>query len=102
MTSPIITVRASVNLESFRFSNLGLANGYSPLDDVRNGTGKHLEAFGHLQGNHLGVILSDMVDSFVYLKGIIRGQLFNGIVELYIGEDILRDLVDDGGAYAWL
>jgi len=59
-------------------------NRYSPFDDVRNGTGKHLEAFGHLQGDHLGVILSDMVDSFVYLEGVIRGQLFNGIVELHI------------------
>jgi hypothetical protein len=103
VTSPIITVRASVNLERLRFSNLGLVNDrYSPFDDVRNGTGKHLEAFGHLQGDHFGVILSDMVDSFVYLKGIIRGQLFNGIVELYIRENILRDLVDDGGGYAWL
>ena len=42
-----------------------------------------------------------MVDSFVYLEGIIRGQLFNGIIELYIRENILRDLVDDGGGYAW-
>ena len=76
-------------------------NRYSPFDDVRNGTGKHLEAFGHLQGDHLGVILSDMVDSFVYLERIIRGQQFDGIVELYIRENILRDLVDDGGGYAW-
>jgi hypothetical protein len=102
VTSPIITVRASVNLESFRFINLGVVNNrYSPFDDVRNGTGKHLEAFGHLQGDHLGIILSDMVDSFVYLEGIIRGQLFNGIIELCIGENILRDLIDDGGGYAW-
>ena len=76
-------------------------NRYSPFDDVRNGTGIHLEAFGHLQGDHLGVILSDMVDSFVYFEGIIRGQLFNGVVELYIRENILWDLVDDGGGYAW-
>lgn len=84
------------------FINLGLINNrWSPFDDVRNGTGKHLEAFGHLQGDHLGVILSDVMDSFVYLEGIIRGQLVNGIVELYIGENILRDLVDDSGGYAW-
>jgi len=43
-----------------------------------------------------------MVDSFVYLKRIIRGQLFNGTIELYIGKNILRDLVDDSGGYAWL
>ena len=42
-----------------------------------------------------------MVDSFVYLEGIIRGQLFNGIVELYIRKNILRDLIDDSGGYAW-
>ena len=74
---------------------------YSPFDDVCNGTSEHLQAFGHLQSDHLGVILSDMVDSFVYLEGIIRGQLFNRIVELYIRENVLRDLVDDGGGYAW-
>jgi hypothetical protein len=42
-----------------------------------------------------------MVNSFVYLERIIRGQLFNGIIELYIREDILRDLVDDSGGRAW-
>ena len=76
-------------------------NRYSPFDDVRNGTSKHLQAFRHLQGDHLGVILSDMVNGFVYLEGIIRGQLFNGIVEQYIRENILRDLVDDSSGHAW-
>lgn len=43
-----------------------------------------------------------MMNSFVYLERIIRGQLFNGIFEFYIQENILWDLVDDGGGRAWL
>jgi len=72
VTSPMITVRASVNLgrvESLT-SRIG-DNRPSPFDDIGDGTGKHLEAFGHLQSDHLRVILSDMVNGFVYLEGII-------------------------------
>lgn len=42
-----------------------------------------------------------MVDSFVYFERIVRGQLFDGIIELYIRKNVLWDLVDDGGGYAW-
>lgn len=40
-----------------------------------------------------------MVYSFVYLESIIRRQLLNGIVELHVGENILRDLVNDRDRY---
>ena len=77
----MITVRASVNLgrlESLT-SQTGV-NRSSPFDDIRYGTGKHLETFGHLQSHHLRVILSDVVNSFVYLESVIRGQLLDGII----------------------
>jgi len=68
----MITVRASVNLGRFEplTSHTGV-NRSSPFDDIRYGTGKHLETFGHLQSDHLRVILSDVVDSFVYLERVI-------------------------------
>ena len=77
----MITVRASVNLG--RLEPLTPQRGdnrSSPFDDIRYGTGKHLETFGHLQSNHLRVILSDVVNSFVYLERVIRGQLLDGII----------------------
>lgn len=68
----MITVRASVNLEMLeRLTSQTGDNGTSPFDDIRYGTCKHLETFGHLQSDHLRVILSDVVNSFVYLERVI-------------------------------
>ena len=55
-------------------------NKSSPFDDIRYSTSKHLETFGHLQSDHLRVILSDVVNSFVYLESVIRGQLLDSII----------------------
>ena len=77
----MITVRASVNLGRLEPSTSQTGgDNTSPFDDIRYGTGKHLETFGHLQSDHLRVILSDVVNSFVYLERVIRGQLLDGII----------------------
>jgi len=99
----MITARALVNLgrlepPTFRTGD----NRDAPFNDVGDGTGKHLKAFGHLESDHLRVILSDVVNSFVYLERIIRGQLLDGVIYLDVRENLLRDLVDDGDGYTWL
>jgi hypothetical protein len=99
----MITARASVNLRRVEpLTPRPGDNRYAPFDDIGDGTGKHLETFGHLQSDHLRLILSDVVNGFVYLEGIIRGQLLDGIIYLDVGQNFLRDLVDDGDGYAWL
>ena len=40
-----------------------------------------------------------MVYSFVYLESIVRRQLLDGIIKLHVGENILRDLINDRGRY---
>lgn len=44
---------------------------YELLDNIGDGTSKHLQSFGHLKSHHCGFVLPDMVNSFVYLKGIV-------------------------------
>jgi hypothetical protein len=51
---------------------LPTSNGFgAPLNDICDGTCKHLQTLGHLQGNHSGIILSNMMDGLVDLKRII-------------------------------
>jgi hypothetical protein len=99
----MITARASVNLGRLEpLTSRPGDNRHAPFDDIGDGAGKHLEAFGHLQSDHLRLILSDVVNGFVYLEGIVRGQLLDSIIYLDVRQDFLRDLVDDGDGYAWL
>lgn len=53
---------------------------YGLLDDVCYGTRKHLQALGHLEGNHGRLILPDVMDGFVNLEGVVGWQLFDSIV----------------------
>ena len=56
----------------------------APLDDVCYRTGKHLEPFRHLQCNHRSPILSDVVDGFMDLEGVVGGKLFDSSVDLFV------------------
>jgi hypothetical protein len=93
-----MTVSAGVNLRprliSIQSSQLWTD---APLDDVRNGARKHLQALWHLQGDHCSVVFPHMEYSFVYFERVIAWKLSNGCVELRILENILRDLVAHGG-----
>ena len=75
--------------------------GCAPFDDVGDGARKHQQAFGHLQGYHSCAMFSDVVDGLVDLKRVIRRQLFDGIVQLRVGEDVVRYLVCYDGLHAW-
>ena len=43
----------------------------APFNNVGDRTGKHLQAFGHLQGYHLCIILPYVVDSLVDFERVI-------------------------------
>ena len=65
----------------------------APLDDVCDGTREHLETLRHLKGNHVGVVLANMMYRLVDLKRVVGGQLLDGLVEEGIREDIFWNLV---------
>lgn len=67
----------------------------APFDNVRDRTCKHLQTLWHLQGDHLRVVLSNMMYSFVYFKGVVRWKLLDCCIELRVVQDILRDLICD-------
>lgn len=67
----------------------------APLDDVCDGACKHLETLWHLESDHVGSILANMVYRLVYFKGVVGGQLRDGLVEKWICEDLFRDLIHE-------
>jgi len=45
----------------------------APLDDVCDGTRKHLETLRHLKSDHVGSVLANMVYRLVDLKRVVGG-----------------------------
>jgi len=72
-----MTVRAFVNLEEYSsvFAMDKELGQLPPLNDVGNGTCKHLQTFRHLKRNHRSIVLSYVVDSFMDLKRVIGRQM---------------------------
>lgn len=94
VTSPIITVKASVNLELGRELPLRqYHNRTSPLHNVRNGTRKHQKALRHLKCDQFSSEFPNLMDSLVDFEGIIGGKLSNSFIQQRILQDLGRYLM---------
>lgn len=71
-----------------------------PLDDIRDGASKHLQALRHLESDHRRVVLSHMMDGLVDFERVIWRNLFDSSVQLGIVEDLRRYLVIDRGLHS--
>lgn len=65
----------------------------APLDDICDGTCKHLETLRHLKSNHVGSILANMMYRLVDFKRVVGGQLLDCLVKERICEDFFWNLV---------
>lgn len=65
----------------------------APLDDICDGTRKHLETLRHLKSNHVSSILANMVDRLVDFKRVVGGQLPDCLVKERICEDFFWNLI---------
>jgi hypothetical protein len=64
-----------------------------PFYNICNGASKHLQALWHLQSDHLGIVLANVMDGFMDLERVIGGELQNSSVQLGILQYLCWNLV---------
>lgn len=96
----MMTVSASVNLyeilnkiEMRDLSVDDLVITCAPLDDVCDGTCKHLETLRHLKSNHVGSVLANMMYRLVDFKRVVDRQLLDRLVQQWICKDFSWNLI---------
>ncbi len=62
---------------------------------ICNSAGKHLKTLWHLYPYRGCIVLSNMMNSLVYLEGVIRRQLPDGCIEVLVVQNIVRYLISE-------
>jgi hypothetical protein len=60
---------SKTTLQTISLRSLGIENVFcAPLNYICDSANKHLEALGHLESNHSGIVLTNVMYSFMDLK----------------------------------